>query len=59
MNDLSFAHISLLAEISLFAVTRSYNSGQALRFASGGLGRQLAHFANLPTSLIIKRETCL
>ena len=27
------------------------------RQTRGGLGRQLAHFANLPTSLIVKRET--
>ena len=34
-----------LAEICSFAVT--------LRRTQGGLGRQLAHFANLPTSTII------
>ncbi len=62
MNDLSFAHISLLTEICSFAVTPRRARGKpTLRRSAdrGGLGRQLAYFANLPTSLIVKRETCL
>lgn len=52
MNDLSFAHISSLAEI------RGKNWWRSRRAGSCS-ARQLAHFANLPTSLIVKRETCL
>ena len=61
MNDLSFAHISLLTEICSFAVTprraraSPLSAVRRIGVASGGS----AYFANLPTSLIVKRETCL
>ena len=61
MNDLSFAHISSLTEICSRRVTLVELGASPLSAVRRirGFARQLAYFANLPTSLIVKRETCL